>query len=438
MAKPNASAQKQAAVHIAAMQNQAATGVHGSPKKVTQFAYEETQNDEIEVLRSIYMDDYTDVEVKSAWSKNTERSFKLLLSAPSDRSISLVLLVTMSATYPRTIPLLRADHFSNVRKEYSDRITSVLTQKPKELIGEVMIHQIAEDLQELLEESATLRARDQNTLSLEEERAVHEAAAARRAEEEQAALNQLEEDQKAEQNRRMQHILEDEKKKRDKAKSKRRLELEAVNTAPEIEIVTFDDNITIREDKASEYSFRSVFLTRILATKQNTKVYEATPATSSLSSTFIVLKRIVFKNAQSGQPILDLEELLERLKHIRHANVTNLLAFRLENVDQEWTCSILTEGADRGSLVGMLTVVEALSAKKTKSFGIELLKGIPHLLKPPSIQLIEYSLGVLSQEWCGTWQASLGKYTFQETSFRGAHTVACRCWVSGNIFQSRS
>ncbi|KAG9759403.1 hypothetical protein KCU73_g3403, partial [Aureobasidium melanogenum] len=43
--------------------------------------YAEVQADEIDVLQAIYMEDYEEVKLKSAWSKSSDRAFNLKLKA---------------------------------------------------------------------------------------------------------------------------------------------------------------------------------------------------------------------------------------------------------------------------------------------------------------------------------------------------------------------
>ena len=73
--------------------------------KVTNYA--EIQNDEIEALRSIYIDYFLDHEVKSGpWNNVTNRSFgiKLRSSIGENSDIALELSVFLPNTYPKSIP----------------------------------------------------------------------------------------------------------------------------------------------------------------------------------------------------------------------------------------------------------------------------------------------------------------------------------------------
>lgn len=78
--------------------------------------YEEQQNEEIEVLKSVFPDEYEEVKTKSAWSRNMQKSFKLSLSAYSNPEFWIVLLVTLRATYPKTLPELSLGETHHLRR----------------------------------------------------------------------------------------------------------------------------------------------------------------------------------------------------------------------------------------------------------------------------------------------------------------------------------
>src|SRR5579871_115646 len=138
--------------------------------------YVQAQDDEIEALKAIYMNDYEDVETKGAWNK-TDRAFKLTLKSSSNEDIYAVILVKFTATYPKTAPLISLDTTNNVRVITKEAIEKLLKSKIKDLIGEVMIYELATAVQDILEDEAQNKAHGQAMPSLEEERAKHEAAA---------------------------------------------------------------------------------------------------------------------------------------------------------------------------------------------------------------------------------------------------------------------
>lgn len=103
--------------------------------------------------------------------------------------------VTLTATYPKTAPLLSIKDDDNLREGTRFKIQKVIETKPKELVVEeqAMIMEIVNACQDILEDAAQAKFAGRDLPSLEEERATHEASLAKLAEE------QREEDEKKKQ-----------------------------------------------------------------------------------------------------------------------------------------------------------------------------------------------------------------------------------------------
>ena len=163
------------------------------------------------------MDDYEDVEIKGAWSKTADRSFKLSLRAFSDQESLAILSVRLTATYPKTLPLLEVSGIELYHDRTQNRIRKIVANRPKQLLGEVMIHAIASEIQEAVDDA--VNARQHGTLpSLEDERAsADEVAAARAQEVEESEARRLREAQE-EEDRVLKQMLDDEVSRREKRK----------------------------------------------------------------------------------------------------------------------------------------------------------------------------------------------------------------------------
>ena len=108
--------------------------------------YAEVQAEEVEVLQAIFMEDYEEVETKSAWSKTTDLRFKLKLRAYSDAESFVILSAQLTATYPKSAPLLEISDLQSFHERTQKRIQNVILKKPRQMLGEVMIHAIASDI----------------------------------------------------------------------------------------------------------------------------------------------------------------------------------------------------------------------------------------------------------------------------------------------------
>lgn len=196
-----------------------------NPPAATVTDYESTQNDELEVLQAIYMEDFEEIEAKkNAWSKQSDKAFRLRLKAMSDDGVYVVLLVNFTTTYPKTLPSITMEEVSDgLRPKTRKTLEHVVKTRPKELLGEVMIHEISGTIGDILEDEAQFKANGQLLPSLREERVVHEAALsnlAQRQEEEEAKRR---EEEKAEEDRVLQQMVEDEINKRRDLKRKSRV-----------------------------------------------------------------------------------------------------------------------------------------------------------------------------------------------------------------------
>jgi translation initiation factor 2-alpha kinase 4 len=189
-----------------------------SPANTTD--YEQTQNDELEALRAIYMEDFQEVETKSAWSKHSDRAFRIRLRSMSDNEVSIVLSVKLTATYPKTVPSVTLQEPVGIRTKTQKSLEKLLKTKPKELLGEVMIYEIATAVQDLLEDEAQFKAKGEALPSLEQERVVQEAVTTKLAKQQEEEQLRRKKEEKAEEDRVLQQMVEDEMNRRRDMKRK--------------------------------------------------------------------------------------------------------------------------------------------------------------------------------------------------------------------------
>lgn len=345
--------------------------------KIPQSSYEEAQKDEIQVLQSIFMDDFEHVETRSAWSKAVERAFRIKLHAASDLSTAVTLCVNLTATYPKTVPLLSLNHVASIKSVYVKRLQQVLAEKPKELLGEVMIYEIASLLQDILEDAATEQQRDKALPSLEEERAEKEAAATELLQKKEQEILKREAEEKVEETRVLQQLLEEELKRRsDKRKKHRKATTEVSRDALQTECIEFDQDTVWRSEGATEIVFRAVALLMELQHGPVTRVYTARPVVDKSSSSVLIVKRAVLGSNPMKKMMLDVEDELERLKTLQHSNIISVLDFRIWNESGEWHLDVLSEYGNKASLRDMLLFSDVLPVARVRSMFIEILQGL--------------------------------------------------------------
>jgi eukaryotic translation initiation factor 2-alpha kinase 4 len=181
-----------------------------APKASKKTDYVHLQNEEIEALKAIYLQDFEEIEVKGPWSGSSEKVFRLHLKPLSNPDIGLVISVKFTATYPKTPPILNIENVHNIREKSIDSIKRVFQNKPNTLLGSVMIFEIASDIMDILVDEEEFQAQGAALPTLEEERAGHEALAARLAKEQKIKDLELKEHLKAEADKAMQQLIDEE------------------------------------------------------------------------------------------------------------------------------------------------------------------------------------------------------------------------------------
>jgi eukaryotic translation initiation factor 2-alpha kinase 4 len=338
----------------------------------TTINYDEAQREECEVLQAIYMEDYEEVETRSAWSKTTDRSFKLTLRSLSDHNSFVVLSVRMTATYPKTAPILDVSGLANYHERTQQRIRNILNLRPKQLLGEVMIHSIASEIQDALEDAVS--ARQQGTLfSLEEERANAKEMANVLAKEQEDADAQRQLEEKKAEDEALKQMVEAELHRREKRKPSKS---SAENTPNMATDVLFDQPAKVQAGH-DEIEFNAVSFISLLSQQRNVELHLGRPRAAG-DCPLVAVKKLTVRKPRDE--IMAIESALESVSKIRHSNLLGLLAYRVDRVDagvsQVTMCS---EYADRGTLRELLDFWVRLDTGKARQFTIELLEGLDYL-----------------------------------------------------------
>jgi translation initiation factor 2-alpha kinase 4 len=337
-------------------------------------------------------------------SQKSEPCFEIRIKA-SDQDTAMTLGVTLTATYPKTQPLLSVKNDDGLREGTRFKIQKIIETKPKELVIEeqAMIMEIVNACLDVLEDAAQAKAAGLELPSLEEERAAHGAAAAKLAEE----LRQEEERKKQLENmeeQRMQETLVQDELKRQKAKAKETkrknrppptlinqssMDKKFSDQAPH-EVLAFEQPISLLDVNNNPVLFQVVANKVCIRRGPVSQCFTVRPVVDQGSSDVptLVLKQTDldtgFKdlNAFKGQVQL-LENELKALKLIRHQNILEILDYKVHKTidedgesDTAWTVSVLCEFADKGSLQEFLEIAGNLGVEKVRSWTIELLDAL--------------------------------------------------------------
>jgi len=324
--------------------------------------YAQEQDEEIEVLKAIYMDDYEEIAVKGAWNRNTDRAFKVRIRSISDPETSVVLAVKTSATYPKSLPLLNVEGAELLRPSARKSLDHLLRAKPPTLLGEVMVHTLASDIQDLLEDVVQTRDHGGTLPSLEDERAVQEAAAEKQALEEEAERQKRQEEQAAEEARLLQQMVENERRRQEEQQKRKSRALSDKILSPSVsgpvpsspDIVWFDHAIDIEAGVV----FNGVKLGTEIRTGNVTDVTVATAIASHPTKILLVVKKFTASPSESVNSSTKQENRLKRdiqaietelsiLKKLRYPSIISVLDYKIET-DNGWNITILTEFGNAG------------------------------------------------------------------------------------------
>lgn len=342
--------------------------------------YSEIQHDEIEALRSIYMDDFVEEEAKTgAWKKAADRAFQINLRSPTgeEQKIALTLAVSLPPTYPKTLPRLTLRFGDYVRQKEQKQAQEVISGMPKSLLGSEMIFEIATSLQEVLDDNATsLKV----VPTLDEERAAREVVARLQVQHDEEEKRQQAIKAEEEEEQILLEMVKHRKSQSTTRNSRSIIQLDQPSVGEDIVGgVTFerptrtrngqeDGEITIHTVH-QKVQYRQGPVSNVVTVQpwnvgQTLSTHENPP--------FLVLKE--YKISSTKRAIQNLESRLEFHTQLKsHQSIMQPLNFRIQrdadnessNDDGSWTIIILMVLAERRSLRENLEIVDKLDIVRT-------------------------------------------------------------------------
>ncbi|CAJ2507288.1 Uu.00g084740.m01.CDS01 [Anthostomella pinea] len=375
-----------------------------SPGGGPRTQYVDAQNEEIMVLQAIYGEDYVEHEAaNSAWMRS-DPSFDIRVKALSDEDTAVTLGVVLTATYPKSAPLLSLKEDGSLEESTVFKLQKFIETKPKALAAqeqpEPMIHELAQGLQDILEDAAQAKAQGLELPSLEEERAAHEAQLAKQAQVLQQEEERKKQDLREEEDRAMEILIQQEvERKRLVQQEKRKLKpgpmgngYSGTSSALEMGKIAFDQACEIKDPSGNVLFFNTVTGMTLFREGQVAKTYRVWPSVSgggaypSLALKEFRLRSTSKESSQFKKQLQALEEQLELVKKFTHRNVLELINYRIDrdHSDQEsaslgWVARLLTPLADRGPLEELLDMAGYLDVSKVRSWTADLLNALGHL-----------------------------------------------------------
>ncbi|KAL7625503.1 eukaryotic translation initiation factor 2-alpha kinase [Parahypoxylon ruwenzoriense] len=375
-----------------------------SPDTGPMTQYLDAQKEEIMVLQAIYGDDYIEHKAANAAWQKSEPSFDIRVKALSDEEVAITLSVVLTATYPKSAPLLSLKDEGALSESTVFKLQKFIETKPKALVAleqsEPMVHELAQGLQDILEDAAQAKAQGLELPSLEEERTAHEAKIARQAREQQEEEERKRQDAIKEEERVMQDMIQKEvDRQRTKVKeSKKRNKPATTNNHSqnslvlEAERVEFDQACEVTDSTGNVLLFNAVTGRSEFRKGQVATTYRVWPDVSggrnapSLALKEFDLRSSPKESAQFKKQLQALEAQLESVKKVSHRNVLELLNFRIDrrhgendSASMSWTARLLTPLAERGPLEELLDIAGRLDVGRVRSWTTDLLNALGHL-----------------------------------------------------------
>ncbi|KAK9471529.1 kinase-like domain-containing protein [Dipodascopsis tothii] len=361
--------------------------------------YIETQLNEVEALRAIYMDDFSENASTSAWNKTASPSFNIRLKSQGDTGedvndigVSITLRVQMTATYPRSVPTITLTNPKNLPQSHMREINAFIKKRTQELIDSEMIFEIASAIQDMLETYSENR----KVTTLEGERTMRIMEEKSRANREEEAKRKTEEQAKEEEERVLGLLIKKELKKREEsreakiAKASRFLNDDA---APDsTNSVVFDRIVNIRLNDGSTGCFQrfdgkvpapfSTSLGKLYIVKPYFGLEEDDACDFSLLLHEIELSEPFWDSVEGKLAVESLEDQLNILRDFRDDHIVQLYGFNISRKSSgSWIIDILTEYPTIGVLDDLLQTVGTVAHNVAREWTIQLLEGLESIHK---------------------------------------------------------
>lgn len=384
--------------------------------------YYDLQENEVEALKSIYMDDFKDkTQSKSAWNKKPSPKFEIhLYSYEDDPKVSLTLDIELTSTYPLTVPNIKIKNQVHVLSSQSQYLEKFIKERSKELRGTEMIFEITQTIKEQLD----IYQKAANTNSLEDERLLRIKQEQEQLEAQERQMAAREEAKRQKDLERTNMLIEKEMEKRHidnkELDGKHVDQFEDVDDSlmypPQQQIdsgeaCVFDRVITVRLSNNITLQFKAV--TRCLTSRpqgilsfgklsivkpylhpsaEESKIYKKGLKTLEDESLFclieVELENPFFGTSSGKKEVQDLEKELDSLVDFRHENVSSLYAYSIEPITQKgrqrgafFKIKLLTEYSSLGTLQDLLSTIKFVNLASARSWIIQLIEGLEQLHK---------------------------------------------------------
>lgn len=342
----------------------------------------------MEALKAIYMDDFEEYKSTEIWSKRASPHFRIKLRPSSEfenTPISLEIVVQLTKTYPRSLPMIKIDKSNAIHHKQLDLLRKSIQSTAESLKGNEMIFEITSNIQQQLDEFARIAT---DTPSLEEARLERLRVAEEEAKKEKERRKKEQEAKIEEQQQQLEKMVLDEL--QDEKDEKESYDDSNVCFVPEDEdIVTFDRPISCRRPNGAMVRFQQVSRAAVTPANFFGTSYLAKPVVQQAheDDLLLVLTQVSISepywNTSAGRRQLqDLEGELETLRELKHPNIVALYDYKIaKDEGSGWEVSLLTQHCNMGTLGDLLDTVDSLSIKVARTWSIQILDALESIHK---------------------------------------------------------
>ncbi|SCU86876.1 LAMI_0D03928g1_1 [Lachancea mirantina] len=383
-----------------------------SLSNLTLSQYYEIQKNELEAIRSIYMDDFRDLTVqKSGWDKHPSIVFEVSLKSAEKEPVesALTLRITLAPTYPHNPPQIAFKNIKKVPDSQINCLRSEFNEIFRRSKGQEIIFELTSLVQEKLDEAQT----QANTQSLEDERVQRIQEEKERLQKEEQAKQEILDAERRKEQRLIDEIVRKEIEKRhdDVLDAKQDSDVDLSPPADWIasgQAYVFPNATRAKLPNNSYYAFKAVINPTDIKTNGDlfsfacqklVKPYippdsllASTLATSDMLDNFyyllteVTLDNHYFNSSNGKKDISMLERDLDSLTKISHDNVCKLYAYTVERTGRSsasyaWKIRLLTEYSNANLVGDVLQSVGFVNLVTARGWLLRLLEGLESLHK---------------------------------------------------------
>lgn len=377
--------------------------------------YYEIQCNELEAIRSIYMDDFSDLtKRKSSWDKQPQIIFEVTLRSVDKEPVesSITLHFAMTPMYPYTAPEIDFRNVQNVMDSQLQMLENEFKKIHDTSRGQEIIFEVTSYTQEKLDEFQNVV----NTQSLEDDRLQRIKETKEKLEKEEREKQQETIKRRSDEQRRIDEIVQRELEKRqddddDELLLNRSTQLDLHPPSEWIasgEAIIFSKTIKAKLPNNSMFKFKAVvnpkpikLMSDLFSFSKQFLVKPYIPPESPLADFLmssemmenfyyllseIELDNSYFNTSNGKKEIANLEKELETVLRVKHDNVNRLCGYTVERMGRNnatfvWKIRLLTEYSNYYPVGDLIQSVGFVNLATARIWMIRLLEGLEAIHK---------------------------------------------------------